>query len=174
MFTNVTFRLFSVFFFFFFPSSCKACAILVPSTGMGPMFPALEVQSLHHWISREALFWFLIQTLDWQSHDLLLGEKWQCQESLSHIFTSSSLESPLPCRLTFWLKTVKCYLDLFSESCYLSFFIILIYFTKGFFFLSSFKKNTCKKIINMTIPKLKAPDIGDIIKTLKINMGVSV
>lgn len=36
------------------------------------------------------------------------------------------------------------------------------------------KKNTCKKIINMTIPKLKAPDIGDIIKTLKINMGVSV
>lgn len=26
----------------------------------------------------------------------------------------------------------------------------------------------------MTIPKLKAPDIGDIKKTLKINMGVSV
>ena len=30
-----------------------ACGILVPQRGLKPVFPAVEVQSLNHWTSRE-------------------------------------------------------------------------------------------------------------------------
>ena len=34
---------------------CTACGILVPQTGMEPMPPAWETQTLNHWTTREAL-----------------------------------------------------------------------------------------------------------------------
>ena len=151
MFINVTFRLFSVSFFFFFPQLQGMCNLSsqhrdgthVPCAGSAESSP-LDLQGSP------------LLVLDWNStltnHDLLHGEKWRCQESLSHIFTSRSLESPLPCRLTFWLKTVKCYPDLFSESCsFLSFssswdlvYQRLLYFSlwvvKGMIFMNEWKK----------------------------------
>ena len=39
-------------FFFFWPH-CMACGILVPSPGIEPTSPALEVWSLNHWTTRE-------------------------------------------------------------------------------------------------------------------------
>ena len=122
------------FLFFFFPQLQGMCNLSsqhrdgthVPRAGSAESSP-LDLQGS------------LLLVLDWNStltnHDLLHGEKWRCQESLSHIFTSRSLESPLPCRLTFWLKTVKCYPDLFSESCsYLSFSSSWFSLPKAFIF----------------------------------------
>ena len=37
----------------FFLSDCTACRILVPQPGIKPTPPAVEGQSLNHWISRE-------------------------------------------------------------------------------------------------------------------------
>ena len=41
----------NLFFFFFWP--CVACGILVPRPGIKPIPPAVEVQSLNHWTTRE-------------------------------------------------------------------------------------------------------------------------
>ena len=40
-------------FFFFFWLLCMACRILVPLSGIESSVPALEVQSLKHWIAKE-------------------------------------------------------------------------------------------------------------------------
>ena len=45
--------------FFFFWLHCMACGLLVPWSGMEPMSPAVEAQSLNHWTTRETpLFFF--------------------------------------------------------------------------------------------------------------------
>ena len=41
--------------FFFWPR-CMACGILVSQPGMEPLLPAVETQSLNHWIAREVTF----------------------------------------------------------------------------------------------------------------------
>ena len=43
---------------FFWPCHDEACGILVPQPGIQPMPPALEVQCLNHWTTREVPDWF--------------------------------------------------------------------------------------------------------------------
>ena len=43
------------FFFFFFLPQAVALRILAPQPGIEPMPPAVEVQSLNHWTTREVL-----------------------------------------------------------------------------------------------------------------------
>ena len=43
----------SLFFFVFFWLHRVACGILVPQPGIKPAPPAVEAQSLNHWITRE-------------------------------------------------------------------------------------------------------------------------
>ena len=45
-------HLFNKNFFFSWPR-CVACGILVPQPGIKPVPPAVEVQSLNHWTTRE-------------------------------------------------------------------------------------------------------------------------
>ena len=47
--------LFIFFFFLIFWPSCMACGLLVLLPGIESLSPALEVQSLNHWIARESL-----------------------------------------------------------------------------------------------------------------------
>ena len=49
------------FFFFFFLPQDVALRILAPQPGIEPMPPAVEVQSLNHWTTREVLWWFLLK-----------------------------------------------------------------------------------------------------------------
>ena len=42
-----------VFFFFFFGLFCAACRIFIPQAGIRLRSPALRVQSLNHWTTRE-------------------------------------------------------------------------------------------------------------------------
>ena len=48
-----------IYIFFFFPSlfwpCCVAHRILVPKSGIKPVFPTVEAQSLNHWTTREVL-----------------------------------------------------------------------------------------------------------------------
>ena len=46
---------FSFLFFFFFLPQAVALRILAPQPGIEPMPPAVEVQSLNHWTTREVL-----------------------------------------------------------------------------------------------------------------------
>ena len=52
---------FPFFFFFFFLPQAVALRILAPQPGIEPMPPAVEVQSLNHWTTREVLWWFLLK-----------------------------------------------------------------------------------------------------------------
>lgn len=56
---------FRFFFFLFFLPRCMAYGILVSQPGMEPLLPAVETQSLNHWIAREVTF--TLQTLNSKS-----------------------------------------------------------------------------------------------------------
>ena len=47
------FKIKAVLFYFFFWPYHAACGILVPRSGIKPVLPAVEVQSLNHWTARE-------------------------------------------------------------------------------------------------------------------------
>ena len=54
----LSFVFFFSFFFFFWPH-CTTCGVLVPPSGIEPLPPALEAQSLNHWTVREVPVFFL-------------------------------------------------------------------------------------------------------------------
>ena len=72
-FPSLSLCFFSFFFLFFFLSHCGACRILVPKPGIEPLPPAVEAQSLNHWIIREVPFFFLLINSKAARLPLLIG-----------------------------------------------------------------------------------------------------
>jgi len=68
-------------FFFFFNFGCTACGILVPQPGNELVLPAVEVQSLNHWTTRDVattsdLYSCFLRPLPVPTVSGALGSKW--------------------------------------------------------------------------------------------------
>ena len=80
---SYTYYSFLIFYFMLFIwSCCTACGILVPQGGTELTPPALEAQSLNHWITREVpqflffwslLLWFFFFSLQFPTLDFLFS-----------------------------------------------------------------------------------------------------
>ena len=77
---------------FFFPLHHKACRILVPQAGIKPVPPAVEAQSLNHWLKKVpfSVFFFFKRRnyITPNTNHILLFPLKVCYHTISNKFTS--------------------------------------------------------------------------------------